>query len=167
MPNYCVSDTKSPNFYKWVFSKEYPRFPCSLSNFTREDLFDCIEALEGEHLRVVRVEAARPDDRTLLDLKRIEDIAKEGGKEALEEAAQNAMLELIGESEYLRLQNSHSNKAQRRRRARKSRLTTFPRPSKVLLRYYSCGNGNSQRITHVFMLEEHTETVSTIGHPIV
>jgi hypothetical protein len=63
---------------------------------TRGHLFDCIEALEAGQLRMARVSASPPDDRALLDLKRIDNIAKEGVN-ALITAAQDTLLRLLGE----------------------------------------------------------------------
>jgi len=93
--NYCVSDPKPPNGFEWVFSDEYPEFPSSLSNFDRNGLFNCIEALQQGHLRVIRVASTPLDDEALIDLKIIENIAKKGVK-ALVSEAQSSMLELIG-----------------------------------------------------------------------
>jgi hypothetical protein len=90
-----VSDPKPPNGFEWVFSDEYPEFPSSLSNFDRNDLFNCIEALQQGHLRVIRVASTPLDDEALIDLKIIENIAKKGVK-ALVSEAQSSMLELIG-----------------------------------------------------------------------
>ena len=99
MAHYCVSDPKHPNCYEWIFCEEYPSFPCSLSNMTRDHMFDCIEALEAGQLRVARVNASPPDDRALLDLKRIDNIASLGIN-ALIAVVQNRLLRLLGEQNF-------------------------------------------------------------------
>jgi hypothetical protein len=93
--NYFASDPLPPNSFEWVLSPQYRRFPTALSQFDRDDLYNCIEALENGHLRVRRKETAPLDERAWANLERVSTIAKKGVPALIEEA-EKSMLKLIG-----------------------------------------------------------------------